>query len=874
MWDAIDNAEFPAGGMASAFRGLAQNIGAIQRSLAAEYEASVQRRGGAGERADGVQRAAAHGISGSSGPLPFLDQIQRSFGAHDVSTVKAHTDATAAAGAKAMGAEAYATGDHVVFAGAPSLHTAAHEAAHTVQQRAGVQLKGGIGEAGDAYEQHADAVADRVVQGKSAEDLLDAFAPRSAKASAGGAVQGKATGTPSPAREAKDPNTLITSDTASLLLRDLAQSIATARREAGPGRGAELVGAALKADRATSELVALTRIDPIEWPTVGAELTAASSAMLGLAADLARLKLDGVSATVVASRRRLERIVDPATWKQSGEGGASTVALTVSERAELARQAIAAARRQVGVVLAHNDRDNLAILCEPIRIHLVTAEDAVSTIAADERAELTADVEKLSSDLSKLDERLTRTPEVPWHENLATMFDAERELARHVLGNKAKELKRGYTGTVDPKKAGKDLVDAAKESAPTGRDVRAADVPAAVKHVAIALQAMHEQRTQAIDNLAMDLKEEWAPPRSTVFDNLVDIVIATAFAAVTGGIGSLVADRFKKVLEKAHGAKVAQELEGLTDAKKKLVGDKLKSSGALGRTVAADAAKDGSKEMFKRLASSSGPKPNASDSNAGDMRNFFFQQHKRLLASRGKELALEAANLATPLARLELPVLQALIDELNGLADVAHQLEYDVALREWEKFRVTMGTMSPGTSTHGDPNLDGRGETGAREDAISGLIEIGAQVDLDSDTRLRVGYVHLRHGEPAAVRRLRSHPQPLTAFHRKIYLHLLGTVPVLPRPLGAGGIVTIGIGADAGFQPTSLSRGEIEMLKAYLAGRRSGVEIWQAEHASPKLRALGERSVADERAIAFARELATMLDHLTTAQLVDPHPHA
>jgi hypothetical protein len=77
-----------------------------------------------------------------------------------------------------MGAEAYATGDHVAFAGAPSLHTAAHEAAHVVQQRGGVQLKGGVGETGDAYEQHADQVADAVVAGRSAEDLLDAVGGR------------------------------------------------------------------------------------------------------------------------------------------------------------------------------------------------------------------------------------------------------------------------------------------------------------------------------------------------------------------------------------------------------------------------------------------------------------------------------------------------------------------------------------------------------------------------------------------------------------------------------------------------------------------------------------------------------------------------
>lgn len=123
-----------------------------------------------------IHEAAQHGISGPSGSLPYMDQIQKSFGRHDVSQVKAHVDGRAEAGAQAMGAVAFATGDHVAFAGTPSLHTAAHEAAHVVQQRAGVQLKGGVGEAGDQFEQHADAVADRVVRGESSEALLDGFA--------------------------------------------------------------------------------------------------------------------------------------------------------------------------------------------------------------------------------------------------------------------------------------------------------------------------------------------------------------------------------------------------------------------------------------------------------------------------------------------------------------------------------------------------------------------------------------------------------------------------------------------------------------------------------------------------------------------------
>lgn len=123
---------------------------------------------------DGVKAAAQRGTAGSGTALPYLDAIQQSFGSHDVTDVQAHTDSAAGEACNTMGANAYATGNHVAFAKtAPDLHTAAHEAAHVVQQRGGVQLKSGVGEVGDAYERHADAVADAVVSGKSAQPLLD-----------------------------------------------------------------------------------------------------------------------------------------------------------------------------------------------------------------------------------------------------------------------------------------------------------------------------------------------------------------------------------------------------------------------------------------------------------------------------------------------------------------------------------------------------------------------------------------------------------------------------------------------------------------------------------------------------------------------------
>lgn len=131
-----------------------------------------------------VHQAAAEGTRGSGGPLPHLDRIQASFGRHDVSSVQAHVGSAATRASNSMGAEAFATGNTVAFANAPSLHTAAHEAAHVVQQRGGVSLKGGVGKAGDSYERHADAVANLVVQGKSAEGLLGTMASGSGGARA------------------------------------------------------------------------------------------------------------------------------------------------------------------------------------------------------------------------------------------------------------------------------------------------------------------------------------------------------------------------------------------------------------------------------------------------------------------------------------------------------------------------------------------------------------------------------------------------------------------------------------------------------------------------------------------------------------------
>jgi len=151
-----------------------QMLFGVQRDATAAVEDPAQ-----------VHAAAARGTATPATRLPHADQIQRAFGRHDISGIQAHVGGEATESARDMGAQAYAMGDHVVLAPGADLHTVAHEAAHVVQQRGGVHLKGGVGAVGDRYEQHADAVADLVVSGRSAEAMLDQHAPAGGAQAAG-----------------------------------------------------------------------------------------------------------------------------------------------------------------------------------------------------------------------------------------------------------------------------------------------------------------------------------------------------------------------------------------------------------------------------------------------------------------------------------------------------------------------------------------------------------------------------------------------------------------------------------------------------------------------------------------------------------------
>ena len=121
-----------------------------------------------------IKKTAEEGVKGSGDKLPHLEKIQASFGNHDLSDIRANIGGAAGKANHAIGAKAYTIKNTVAFKETPDVHTAAHEAAHVLQQRGNIQLPNrGVGQVGDKYERHADSVANRVVAGQSSKDLLN-----------------------------------------------------------------------------------------------------------------------------------------------------------------------------------------------------------------------------------------------------------------------------------------------------------------------------------------------------------------------------------------------------------------------------------------------------------------------------------------------------------------------------------------------------------------------------------------------------------------------------------------------------------------------------------------------------------------------------
>ncbi|HEX2568686.1 MAG TPA: DUF4157 domain-containing protein, partial [Polyangia bacterium] len=143
---------------------------------------AVQAAGGNPNLSDHeITAQAEQGIAGASSEVPYREKMEVAFGV-SFADVRAHTDDSAAAANRGIGATAYTVGERIAFAHSnPPESLVAHELAHVVQQRAGIGPTGGVGRTGDAFEREADRAAAEVVGGGKT-DLASRYPMQGAQA--------------------------------------------------------------------------------------------------------------------------------------------------------------------------------------------------------------------------------------------------------------------------------------------------------------------------------------------------------------------------------------------------------------------------------------------------------------------------------------------------------------------------------------------------------------------------------------------------------------------------------------------------------------------------------------------------------------------
>lgn len=187
------------------FTSLAGSAGAAPRRIQRACDCDRRAQGGGCEQCR-KKRVQRHGEGGAAGadssaaragvdaalasagqPLQpaAREHLEQRFG-RDFAHVRVHADSAAAASARSLGAQAYATGEHLVFgAGRYAPHTRgglwllAHELAHTVQQRLGGSAQAqAFDEAGvAAHEDPGETAADRAADAVLSGGAMPALAP-------------------------------------------------------------------------------------------------------------------------------------------------------------------------------------------------------------------------------------------------------------------------------------------------------------------------------------------------------------------------------------------------------------------------------------------------------------------------------------------------------------------------------------------------------------------------------------------------------------------------------------------------------------------------------------------------------------------------
>lgn len=700
---------------------------------------------------------------------------------------------------------------------------------------------------------------------------------------------------PAPAPAQQDPASsaqpaqLDTTRTAALVLRDADHEAGAALGVDGPTRKAGLIRAAQKLKAALHEVGALADLDPVLWRELSIELASSLTIAERLRTELLRFGIGSIGQDLAQAVDRLDPKVERAVWEAARANAVASrmPKLSSSERMEVVRGAIAAARLQI-TPLRQWDPDELrkhaVAAVKPIPYHLGVAADAVFALPTKERLTATADIELLATDLSFLAQVLMTGKPLPWDRVFALVFDTENQL-RAAAG--LPKQGRPYSGTVDPQAALQAVSATARDDKPgdQGSTSTAYQEPqAAVNGIALEMAHVFDHRLLAVKNLNTALHEPPPPKDPSIFNTLIGIAINVALSAVSAGLGALVADKLKTAVERSAKAAVEAQVQReaahlAADARKALVEDRFKS-GALIRAVAVDSVKDASKQLLKDTVTAALGAHKPSGLNVRKPLNAFIQQQDGVLVAARHGALKMISHLATALGQLDLEVLNRFVNELEQVPPEAYKHQYDISLREWENLRARLASEPRDRDKSGDPNLDAPRVNDWGEQPIPGVLEAGLSVSRGFGGHLvSLTYLVLRGGEPNAISYLKEHPRKLgeAGLNRQYQMSFLGweaersdahelggrspwlngVTPSLPT------MVKVGVGLRDGFQAGSLRPDEMRLLK--LAASRDVTELGIVAALALKR----YDAVPDARAIALAKQLIAEVDDVTTARLED-----
>jgi hypothetical protein len=819
--------------------------------------APVQAKGPSTSSADERHALAAEGTRGGGGSLPFLAEIQGSFGRHDVSSIVAHTDARAASATEQMGASAFATGNHVAFGGAPGLHTAAHEAAHVVQQKKGVSLAGGVGEEGDAYELHADAVADAVVAGESAEELLDAGPTGGASTALQLAPKvGKAI----PAYEHKRPHKLDGTIAAATLLRRIYEKTRIDPKTAGAERAGLVMVAADDAFELARELGQIAALEKPNWSELTVEL---SHAIRGLGKLQTETK--SVERTrVVGAVGLIEKLVGPKLMASASKdvGGADVLpAMNEQERIEMAAQAVIAVCRQTALFQKMKDGDDIAqarTLMSQVRLHYDAATDAVKGIPGHRREKirsLNPDIKLAKEGMDKAEQFTQMGTEMPWDRAFAEGFDAERRFVDE-MGLENQFPPRAYRGSVNPEDAKKELLAIAEgKSTKGGWSGKKFESPQqAVVGISVVYEEIFARQQKAIRETVNALGQPNLPKKTSMWDTLFEIFLKTALAGAAGAIGTVVQSAVKGRIEKALStnavnsswtkAATGDYFEARDIMHPKLAKDAI-ASGAAMTTAKAEGAKDAFKEFFKTggykaiMAIIGSAKGDSINTNPLQV---FNEQSDTVLNKARLEARMAFVHLAPALEQADPASLWELYETLKAQHDRAGAIQQDFVVQEWTNFKARLHNGAADDYAPSDNKLyherDGQsardkelgkpapkdeklGTSDAKMDSSrdeAGILTVVAWINTDDfagpvgDPNVRS--LRLPDAEDATLTQLRGGDRVLADMHMNKHFKLKITSYNNEFPFN------VGVGADHGIQESTIDRREMAMLRIMMAGDR------------------------------------------------------